>query len=278
MAWLDLLNKVFAAIIALTLVACSSVNDAHPLGRGAATYFYSGEVSIDPASGVLSADLRIDVSDPSLDQVTFFLSASFTEVQVEGDVVQVATDEISPFGAPVARHALSLSPAGANGMPRQIRFSYGGVLLPTPLPNGINEISPSVVELTVDSQWHPIDARLSETIDADLTINLAGQWIGVADGQVTRVAPETWKLVQANGFDIPVTFLENARVSRTDDYAIFDRRSETTGSEDLQSIAAFCTSWLNDRFGKRDPLPQANIVVHDREAGGYARRTLIALA
>jgi len=77
--------------------------------------------------------------------------------------------------------------------------------------------------------------------------------------------------------DIAVTMLSAARSQTGPGYQVFDTRSGARDMSGLVQAAEFCVAYLNERFGERERLPTATIVVHDRSEAGYARGTLIAL-
>ena len=270
-----------AAVAALVAVSCSPQDPGapKPAEEAAATLkhnHFTGALEIDPQAGTLAADWTITVIEPQLESITYLLNRSYEDIRVGGDVTGYELVEAEIFDQQIWNIVIQLKPA--SGVHRKINISYGGELLPEPMENRINTISPDKVELTVDSLWHPFDGRFTEQVTADFRVDIPGEWTGVTNGSAELDVDGGWRFSTAPGLDIPVTLLGKFRKTDAPGYVIYDTRETSDSLPELVESTAACTSYLNDRFGDVDPLPEAKIVVHDREQSGYSRKTLIALS
>ncbi len=237
---------------------------------------FSGVARIDPDSGEINVDWVITLIEPQLETITYLLNQNFADVSVGGDVAGYELQEDEVFGSKIWKIIVQVTPF--SDAHREITISYGGVLLPEPMENRINTISPDKIELTVDSLWHPFDNRFTESVTTDLKVYIPGEWTGITSGTVERESDGALMFKTMPGLDIPVTLLSSFRKSDAPGYTIYDTRDTSDGLAELVESSGACTTYLNDRYGDVDPLPEAKIVVHDREASGYARQTLIALS
>lgn len=275
------LRAAVCCVAAMVAVSCSPQNTSNStlVEEAAATLehnHFTGAVEIDPQAGMLAADWTITVIEPQLESITYLLNHNYDGVEVSGDVMGFELVEAEIFDQQIWNIVIRLKPA--SGSHRKINISYGGQLLPEPMENLINTISPDKVELTVDSLWHPFDDRFTEQVTADFRIVVPGEWTGVTNGSSEPDVDGGWRFSTAPGLDIPVTLLSQFRKTEAPGYVIYDTREAPDGMPELVESTAACTGYLNGRFGDVDPLPEAKIVVHDRAQSGYSRKTLIALS
>jgi len=242
-----------------------------------AAFHYDGRMEVRPQSGEIAVDWQITAHEDDLDSVTFMLSPAVGVPVIDGaDVVSVEASSLDGFSGPIALYTVALAPAGDT--PRRIHVAYAGELLPEPLQHEINTVDPHKVELTVDSFWMPFDQRFSSLVTAEIDIAIEGEWAGVATQEIMPVEGG-FHLVQSRpSLDISFTLMADYRLTEADGYRIYDLRP---GSEaDLTALVGaldHCTGYLNTLAASAGPLPQAQITVTRRDAGGYSRGTLIAL-
>ena len=242
----------------------------------AADYHYQGKLKIEPVTGYVDASWLITVNNPDTAKRTFYLRDTLNKPTISGDAVtESAIEKVSGFADFWALHITLESPPA--GKPLQFHIHYDGVLLPTPLPNKINSITPDVVELNVDSFWFPIDASFSKLLSADLTIDINGNWQGISTGQVTTTSDQVTIHNADPRLDIAFTLARNPRVTSTDNFTIFDLRPEAKGVDALTQQANACTQELNTLFGNQNRLPTGKLVVTERAESGYARENYIVL-
>lgn len=268
------------ALASIGLLACApGVSDSEPAPDFSAgqTYHYEGEISLEPETGGLVADWSIFVNQADGDAFSFLLNENISSVSVSGDDVErvlVAPGEGALGG--FTQVDVTLQPA--DGRIRRFEMSYGGVLFDPADQSGINSISPDRVELTVDSFWMPFDARFSQRLTAELDIAAPGDWaVAVSTGEARLTEAGAWINNTAPQLDIAITMLTSARVSVAQGHQIIDTRPGERDVSELSQAAGFCTEHLNARYGAREPLPDASLVIHNRTESGYSRGTLIAL-
>ena len=84
-------------------------------------------------------------------------------------------------------------------------------------------------------------------------------------------------MFSAPTMDFPITLLTEFTLHQTERYQVFDTRPGERDLTAFTGMVGFCADYLDARYGGREPLPQANVVIHTRLSSGYARGTLIAL-
>ncbi|MBI1237013.1 MAG: hypothetical protein GC188_10065 [Alphaproteobacteria bacterium] len=234
----------------------------------APVYHYQGALKVDPDTGHIAADWQIDLLAGQSGALTFVLAPSLGNIAVSGDVTGFETGEQGPF------QSLTIQ---LEDDARQIGIRYDGVLLPEPMDNDINAISPERVELTIDSFWLPVDAGFRGFFTADLTVDVGAAWRAVANGEVTQLPTGARIINSGPSLDIAFTLAPDFRVSGQEGYTLFDLRDHDEGRDRLIVAADFCLDYLNARFGARDPLPQISFVIHRRSESAYNRRAYITL-
>ena len=259
-------NKFFTLTLILLMSFCSSV-------FAEVDYHYQGSIQFSPEQGHMVADWSIDVLDPKAKDITFFLRDTLSEPAVSGDVDSVKLEKVSGFSDFWSVQISLNEPEGEKS--RVVNIGYEGVLLPEPLPNGINQITADHIELNVDSFWFPMDASFSKLLTADLNIKVEGDWFGITTGEISR-KDEVFKLKNADPrLDIAFSLARKVRRKQTARYEIFDVRENDGGIDRLIKAADACITTLNSWFGKYQSLPQGKFVVTERKESGYARENYI---
>jgi len=240
-------------------------------------YHYDGVVSLNPDRGTIAADWTIYVNQPGQEQLTFLLSEAIEQVAITGpDVVQFTVGPGEGVLGNVTRVDVTLR--SAEDSPRTFEMSYGGKLFDPTDQSGINTVAPDKIELTVDSFWLPFDSRFSQRLTATMEIVAPGDWMRAISTGCAELTEAGARVVNTQPqLDIAVTMLSAARSQTGPGYQVLDTRPGARDMSGLVQAAEFCVAYLNERFGEREPLPTATIVVHDRSEAGYARGTLIAL-
>lgn len=275
-----IVRKTPTLLAVLFCASCTTDGDVSSLQTDSALqtdYHYQGEVHLSPESGRVAADWKITLREPDARSVSFLLNRNLADIAVAGaGVAGHAMREENFFGTDVWNIAVELDAPDASGA-REILISYSGELLPEPMENGINTIAPDKVELTVDSFWSPIDSRFSRPATAEVSIAVDGEWVAVSPGEATKTEEGFTIRLLRPGLDIPFTLLRDPDIRQESGYALYDSRADGRNLEGAVEALAYCTGFLDSRYGAVDPLPQAKVVLHDRSEAGYSRKTLIAL-
>ncbi|MCP2678198.1 hypothetical protein NHF45_01485 [Maricaulaceae bacterium NA33B04] len=249
--------------------------DDHVTAHVPSDYHFDGALVIDPDTTHVNARWTISIDQPDTDTLTYWLNANLTDVEVTGDTVASVSVAPSPASPQMTAVTIELSPEAER--PHQFEISYAGVLFPEPMANRINSISPDKVEFTVDSFWQPFDARFDQAVTGHISIDIPGDWTPVSPGEARQREGGVDIVFSAPTMDFPITLLTEFTLHQTERYQVFDTRP---GERDLTAITemvGFCARYLDARYGEREPLPRANVVIHTRPSSGYARGTLIAL-
>src|SRR3954468_4918005 len=144
---------------------------------------YTGDVAIDPQSQLLTGhwSIRFVADSAAADSVALFLNRGLAVSRVFGPNVSGFASQLSDGDQVLnVRFASRLAP-GAEG---RIDLEYSGV--PTFGSDGINRISPTWVELGLDSYWLPVFADYRKRIAGQVRIDLPPGWSAVASGTITR--------------------------------------------------------------------------------------------
>lgn len=256
--------KILSMAAGLTLLAISAAQAQFD----APVYHYQGTLEADPGTGHIAADWQIDLLAGQSGALTFVLAPSLGNIAINGDITGFETGEQGPFQ--------SLTLHLEDGA-QHIGIRYDGVLLPEPMDNDINAVTPERVELTIDSFWLPVDAGFRGFFTTDLTVDVGAPWRAVANGEVIP-EPSGARIINSGpSLDIAFTLAPGFRVSGQEGYTLFDLRDHDEGTDRLIAAADFCFDYLNARFGALDPLPRASFVIHRRSESAYNRRAYITL-
>ncbi|NNE05363.1 MAG: hypothetical protein HKN15_06535 [Xanthomonadales bacterium] len=239
-----------------------------------ADYHYAGQLVIDPDSGHIRADWQITVYDEAETAIKFVLRDTLGNIVIGGSGVASggATREAG------YENFWAINVELAEPAPfRVISLSYDGVLMPRPLSNRINAIEAGRIELSVDSFWFPIDVRFSKEFTADLVVRAGDGWQGVTTGEIRPVQDGLLIHNQDPRMDIVFTLSKSWHITEGEGFTVYDQRETREGTERVLASARFCRDFLNQRFGREDPLPTGSLLITDRPSSGYARENYIVL-
>lgn len=257
--------------------SAAQASDAAP----AIAYHYDGRLTVDAATGRIAAFWEIAVADEAETDATFLIRNTLEDIVVTGDIDGYSVEADGDFHAIAVDFAaadFAAADFAADGDARRVvEISYGGVVMPEPLENDINAIAPDRVELTVDSFWHPIDARFDRLLTSSVELAIDGAWRGVAPGSLTATQHGFRIENDRPALDISFTLARRFFVSDYDGFTVLDLREAPRAADALAAAARFCIDFLNTRFGAEDPLPEIKFAVHNRPSSGYNRKSLIAL-
>ena len=274
------MKRLCALVFAAVFGGCS--NPAHfditippsAIGDVAIHTGYLGDVSIDPQSQKLSArwSIHFVADSTTTDGVVFLLNPGFTVSRVRGENVAGYTSAIRDGDQVVT---IRLAPRLSPGTAGRVDIDYSGVAVFG--ADSINGISPTWVELGLDSYWLPVFADYRKRIMGEVKIELPRGWNAVSSGNVT---PDGNRLVLQTGIPlIDIAFTASPTLNHTDapNVSVFWTRPDTATVAHVIKTADSCRQYLNTRYGVDDSLPAVRLVLAPRSGPGYARRNYIVL-
>lgn len=271
---LGLVGRLLGVFLILGNAMSSAIwaddQDEQPLA-----YHYQGTMQVEPEVGQIALEWRIEVFDTTLQDITFALRDSLKDIRVTGP--WVATQGVRPLQEGSGMQALKLTLKPGEGY-RYIDVSYHGVLLPDPMPNGINHIGADYIELNVDSFWHPIDMRFNQYLTSEVQVTLPQNWRGVTGGMILRQGDDLIIRNDIPSLDISFTLSPHFKETQLPDFAIYDLREKSEDTDKMITAARQCYDYLQPRYGQKLTLPEGRFVLHDRAESGYSRYNYIALS
>ena len=267
-------------VCATVLCSCSPPSfDPGPLPPEAIAYIasypaYEGDVAIDPESQQLSArwSIRFVTDSSATDSVVFLLNPGLTVSRVAGkDVSGYASSGRDDDRVVTVRFARHLAPATQE----EIRIDYSGV--PIFGSDSINRISPTWIELGLDSYWLPVFADYRKQIIGEVRLDLPTGWNVVTSGDVMRNGNRV--VISTTIPLIDIAFTASPTFSHTDalNVSVFHTRPDSATASRVVETAQSCRHYLNVKYGLADTIPAARLVLAPRSGPGYARRNYIVL-
>lgn len=235
---------------------------------------YLGGVAVDPVSQKLTArwSIRFVADSATGDSVVFLLNRGLAVSRLVGqNVAGFASGLRNGDQVVTIRFASHIAP----GAEERIDLEYSGV--PVFGSDSINRISPTWVELGLDSYWLPVFADYRKRIAGQVRIELPPGWNAVASGSIGR---DGNSLVLATGIPlIDIAFSASPTLRHTDaaSASVFWTRPDSPTVARVLETAESCRRYLNTRYGASDSLPSVRLVLAPRIGPGYARRNYIAL-
>lgn len=234
---------------------------------------YDGVVSLRPDSGTLQAAWSVRVSrSPGADSVILLLNSGLTLDSLTGrDVERHQTTR----DRGLARLTVHLRPR-AGAADTEIRLQYAGRLELS--DDQINSLSAAWVELGLDSFWFPVVADFAHDVSGRVRVVLPAGYRVVSSGTQT-VRGDTIEIV--NTRSLPDFAFAASRALRTT--AQGRARTHDVGAKPdmvarALTTAAQCTDYLNVRYGARDAIGAADLVMAPRNGPGYARQRYVVIS
>lgn len=269
-----------ATVFALSFASCAMQIARAPaaLQPEVAQPIYETLVRFDLENAALDARaaLTFVADENTAGRVAFLLNSGFQLQGVSGVAVRSYRSE--PFQPVPVWNVIEveLDDTIAPGSRVSVEFTYAG--RPEFPDNNINGISREWVELNLDSQWHPIFASFDQAMQGILRLELPPQWEVVASGSA---AFEDGLHVIRNTVpqpDVAFAAAPSFERLRSKNFTVYFMEPGARTAAAVLEAGENCASYLNERYGTRDPLPRGRVVLADREGPGYARKNYIVLS
>jgi len=259
--------------VVLSLLLAFACAPAAAAAQSDPTADYRGYVRVDPAARTIAGDVAITFQPDSSerDSVRLLLNSGYDDVEVSGP--RVVSHSVDTAGALIVR----FSPRLDAGQTTVVRVRYAG----TPVFGGdnINGVGASWVELGLDSDWHPVFDDYRHRVTGVVAVDGLAGWTVVSSAEV---APTPTGAVLRFGvplLDLPFAAAPSLLARESDDAIVYYAPGTSVEQADaVLATATRCASWLNERYGEREPLPRARLVLPARTGPGYARKHYIALS
>lgn len=270
------MSRVVAALVGMVSIAsCRSAAPAvstTPVPSPTRAV-YDGTVSAFPESGTVQASWTIRMARrPGADSLVFLLNRGVTISSLSGrDVQRYETSRARDL----TRLAVHLAPR-AGAAEAEFRLEYAGRLQFS--EDRINGLAPEWVELGLDSFWFPVVADFSHDVQGRVRLVLPPGYRAISSGSQS-MRGDTLEIVNARA--LPDFAFAASRALRTTAQGRA-RTHDAGASPDLiarmLASAARCSDHLNARYGARDPIPTADLVVAPRSGPGYARQRYVVIS
>jgi hypothetical protein len=171
---------------------------------------------------------------------------------------------------------VQLAPGVLPGQTLTLALHYAG----TPRFSGdtINGMSADWLELSLDSQWHPVFASFDREMTGRVRVMLPQGWRIVASGETRRTDGQILVDNRIPQNDVALTASAMLHEIQGHGFSVFSTAPDSASAGRVLGAAEDCASYLNPRFGRHDPLPQGKIVLAPRGGPGYARKNYIVLS
>lgn len=271
-AWLRTAVNIAGALASLSCRGATP-DLLPPLVPSPTRAVYDGVVSVRPDGGTIQASWSVRVArTPGADSVTLLLNSGLSVSSLTGrDVQRVETTSDRSW----ARLTVHLQPrAGATDT--ELRLLYAGRLVLS--DDNINSLSSEWVELGLDSFWFPVVADFAHEVSGRVRGVLPAGYRVISSG-TQRVRGDTVEIV--NTRPLPDFAFAASRALRTT--AQGRARTHDIGARPemiarMLATADRCSNYLNRRYGTRDSIPTADVVMAPRNGPGYARQRYIVIS
>ncbi len=234
---------------------------------------YDGVVSANPDSGTVRASWTVRLArSPGADSVVLLLNSGVGIASLTGrDVERFETT----VDRGLARLTVHLRPR-VSAADTELRLRYAGRLLLS--EDRINSLSSEWIELGLDSFWFPVVADFTHEVT----------------GRVRVVLPPGYRVIASGTQEVRGDTVEIANTRALPDFAFAASRSlRTTAKEQARThdvgarpemtarmlgTASQCANYLNLRYGARDPITTADLVMAPRTGPGYARQRYVVIS
>ncbi len=242
---------------------------------------FQAQVSFDTESRTLSAiwKMRVVAGEGMHEMLAFGMAPGLEVERIEGARVRDLSSAPPPepgTGMPFRVHQVILDGV-TPGEVVEFELAYHGS--PVFGSDGITNLDPDWIELTVDSFWHPLFLSFDQELHGVLRVELPESWVMMSGG------PSTFRDgVHELHFPTPtldVAFSAAPAVHRVADegFVLHHHPDEDPARIALvRESALACAAYLNARYGAENPLRDVRLVMNRREGAAYQRPNYIMLS
>lgn len=265
-------------LAALLIVSAALCVGASPVAAQTATLRYDADVAIAPDSGWLDVEVTLHYPVPATGAsgVALLLNQALTIHALEGARVHGYSVRPSEYSPAWNQVDVTFVDTIRPGDTVSIAMSYRG--RPVMPGDGINRITPSWVELGLDSQWFPVVTTFAQAMIGAVRIRLPESWSVVGSGDV--VFENERHVLRTRVEQIDVAFTASPSLQRVGraNAEVHHRTMPSEAVHAVLDVAAGCVDDMNTRFGARASFPVARLVLAERDGPGYARKNYIVLS
>ncbi|HUP89373.1 MAG TPA: amidohydrolase family protein [Longimicrobiales bacterium] len=234
---------------------------------------YRGDVHISPETRHIRASWTITFPADSTtrDSVAFLLNPGLKVSKLTGPLVRSFVDTTTTNRILIVRFKRFLKV----GETTAIHLAYEGE--PTFGSDHINGISENWIELGLDSFWHPVFADFSKRIIGQWNVHLPAGWKAVASGTTTTRNNVVTFRNTTPLIDLAFGASRSLKNAAGTAASVFHVGADSATVTRILKTAGSCAMYLNTRFGEKEKLPPAKIVLAPREGPGYARQNYIVI-
>jgi hypothetical protein len=259
--------KALAAVAAVLSAGAVSAKPLH----------YDMKASVAPAAGSLAVDLaiRIPAEDTSKGPITFILGRGY-RINSASAGAQAAVST-QPTDTPWAGlQSVTVTPRRP-GRPITLKLAYAGPLGPSGQPP-LNTISPSLIELNLDSGWTPVRADLSGafTLDAEIR-GVPRDLVAVAPGKVTRRGEAVLIDRDTPQVDAAFVAMRGLKAAREGGFELYADDLDGEYARTYRRRGAEALAFLERWFGAMPGRPARVVMVRRERVSGYARPGYVVL-
>ena len=260
---------------ALSSLSCTHATP-HPrleLAPSSTRAVYDGVVSANPDSGTVQASWSVRLArTPGVDSVVLLLNSGV-------EITSLTGRDIERYEATVdrglARLTIHLRPR-AGAADTELRLLYAGRLLLS--EDKINSLSSEWVELGLDSFWFPVVADFAHDVSGRVRILLPRGYRAISSG-TQEMRGDTLEIVNARALpDFAFAASRALRATAKGPARTHDVGARPEMVARMLGTAAQCANYLNLRYGARDPIETADLVMAPRAGPGYARQRYVVIS
>jgi hypothetical protein len=234
---------------------------------------YDGVVTAKPDSGTVQASWSVRLArTPGVDSVVLLLNSGVGITSLTGRDVERYESTVDRG---LARLTVHLRPH-AGAADTELRLLYAGQLLLS--EDRINSLSSEWVELGLDSFWFPVVADFAHEVSGRVRIVLPPGYRVISSG-TQEVRGDTLEIVNTRALpDFAFAASRSLRTTAQGQARTHDVGARPEMVARMLGTAAQCANYLNLRYGARDSIETADLIMAPRTGPGYARQRYVVIS